>query len=106
MVNAQSNFLRARSPQRKQQRAEDLLAAARRLAHDEGAQAVTLTEIANTAGVHVSAVRRYFESREEIFLRLADEGWQEWAHALRDRLSTATDITPHELASALAGTLT
>lgn len=106
MATTEHAFQRARTLERKQQRAEDLLDAARRLARREGIRAVTLTEIANTAGVHVSAVRRYFESREEIFLRLADEGWREWARSLRDRLSTATDVTPHELASVLADTLT
>ena len=99
----ETEFRRARTPEHKQQRAADLLDAARRLARDEGARAVTLTEIASTAGVHVSAVRRYFESREEIFLRLADEGWREWALALRERLSASTD--PLGLARTLAETL-
>jgi AcrR family transcriptional regulator len=105
MVSADPGFQRARTPERKQRRADDLLDAARRLAREEGAQAVTLTEIANTAGVHVSAVRRYFESREEIFLRLADQGWQEWAQALRRQLGTDTAVTPYGLAAALADTL-
>lgn len=101
---------RTRSPylsteQRKQQRAEDLLAAARRLALDEGVRAVTLTEIANVAGVHVSAVRRYFESREEIFLRRADEGWTEWAQAVRRQVGTGRPLTPRALATTLADTL-
>ncbi|HWG63450.1 MAG TPA: TetR family transcriptional regulator [Streptosporangiaceae bacterium] len=105
MQTTAATFRRARTPQRKQQRADDLLDAARRLAEAEGARAVTLTEIANSAGVHVSGVRRYFESREEIFLRLADEGWQEWAQALRSRLGTGVTVTPRELAMALSGTL-
>src|SRR5882724_110071 len=103
MIGMDTDFRRARTPERKQQRAEDLLDAARRLARDEGARAVTLTEIASTAGVHVSAVRRYFESREEIFLRLAGEGWREWADAVGERLNARTD--PGGLARTLAETL-
>jgi AcrR family transcriptional regulator len=108
MESTQPGFRRARTPETKQQRADDLLDAARRLAREEGVRAVTLTEIATAAGVHVSAVRRYFESREEIFLRLADEGWREWARALRGRLGTgaaAAPVTPYGLAAALADTL-
>ncbi|MFC8830421.1 TetR/AcrR family transcriptional regulator [Streptomyces sp. NPDC057137] len=105
METSQQGFRRARSPERKQQRADGLLDAARQLAHAGGVRTVTLTEIANTAGVHVSAVRRYFESREEIFLRLAEEGWQEWAQALRLRLDTEASVTPFGLAAVLADSL-
>ncbi|MFJ1914356.1 TetR family transcriptional regulator [Streptomyces sp. NPDC088147] len=105
METIEPGFQRARTPERKRQRADDLLDAARRLARDEGVRAVTLTEIATSAGVHVSAVRRYFESREEIFLRLAEEGWREWAEALRNRLGTGPAVTPSGLATALADTL-
>ena len=61
---------------------------------------VTLTAIANSAGVHVSAVRRYFESREDIFLRLAAQGWAEWVDAVDAELAGGRD-----LAEAIAGTL-
>ncbi|MEV4974796.1 TetR/AcrR family transcriptional regulator [Streptomyces scopuliridis] len=105
METIEPGFQRARTPERKRQRADDLLDAARRLARDEGVRAVTLTEIATSADVHVSAVRRYFESREEIFLRLAEEGWREWAEALRDRLGAGVTVTPYGLATALTDTL-
>lgn len=77
-----TTFQRARRPENKEQRSDDLLAAARRLALRSGVRAVTLTDIATEAGVHVSGVRRYFESRQEIFLRLAAEGWVDWATAV------------------------
>src|SRR3979411_1632169 len=105
MGTTQPGFKRARTQERKQQRVDDLLDAARRLARDAGARAATPTEIATAAGVHVSAVRRYFESREEIFLRLADQGWREWAKALRRQLGAGTAVTPDGLATALADTL-
>ncbi|RKT02869.1 TetR family transcriptional regulator [Streptomyces sp. 3211.6] len=92
----------------KQQRADDLLAAARRLATAEGVHAVPLTQIAAQAGVHLSGVRRSFASREEIHLRLAAEGWPDWAEALTAALAdlrgTAT-ATPETVADAFARTL-
>ena len=72
-------FRRARSADHKEQRVRDLLDAARVLAAEQGVRRVTLTAIATRAGVHVSAVRRYFDSREDILLTLAGEGWQQWA---------------------------
>jgi AcrR family transcriptional regulator len=71
-------FRRARSAEHKEQRVRDLLEAARTLAAEHGARTVTLTAIAARAGVHASGVRRYFDSREDILLTLADEGWREW----------------------------
>ena len=90
----QHSFQRARSPEHKQQRANDLVDAARRLALADGVHAVTLTRIATQAGVHLSAVRRYFESREEIYLRLAAEGWRDWAEDVALRLAGPRSMTP------------
>lgn len=75
-------FQRARSLQHRGQRVDALLQAARTSAARHGVRAVTLTEIASLAGVHVSGVRRYFGSREEIFLRLASEEWADWVDAV------------------------
>ena len=75
-------FQRARTAQHKEQRAEALLGAARELAGEHGVREVTLTALANSAGVHVSGVRRYFESREDIFLRLAAQEWVTWVDAV------------------------
>lgn len=101
----QHSFQRARNPEHKQQRATDLLAAARELALAQGVHAVTLTEIAAEAGVHLSGVRRYFASREEIYLRLATEGWRDWGEAVTRALATPKDATPDTVADALARTL-
>src|SRR5580704_8372881 len=90
----QHSFQRARSPEHKQQRANDLVDAARRLALADGVHAVTLTHIATQAGVHLSAVRRYFESREEIYLRLAAEGWRDWAEDVALHLAVPLSMTP------------
>ena len=55
--------------------------------------------------MHKSALLRYFETREEIFLRLTAEAWQEWSGALRAELEMLTNLTPAAVAAVLAGTL-
>ncbi|MFF4407287.1 TetR family transcriptional regulator [Streptomyces sp. NPDC001262] len=79
-----SQSTRARSPEAKRAREAAILAAATRLATAHGIRSVTLTDIAAEVGMHKSAMLRYFETREEIFLRLAAAGWTEWSQAVRD----------------------
>jgi AcrR family transcriptional regulator len=100
----EGTFQRAYSPQHKEQRATDLMEAARTLAARDGVRAVTLTAIATQAGVHVSAVRRYFDSREEILLGLAEEGYADWARALSEAVQ-GRRLTSTELARTVTTTL-
>ncbi|GII52725.1 transcriptional regulator [Planotetraspora thailandica] len=97
-------FQRARSAESKQQRARSLVDAARSLALEKGVAAVTLSAIAERAGVHHSAMRRYFDSHKDVLLQLAAEGWHRWAdettEALRDR-----QVNAAELARTLVATL-
>ncbi|WP_326567687.1 TetR family transcriptional regulator [Amycolatopsis rhabdoformis] len=97
---------RARSEEAKLQRAEDLLAAARRLATDlGGVRHVTLAAVTEAAGLHPSAVRRYFASREELFLELAERGWEEWRDLVTARLTGSHDLPPAALADVLSTTI-
>jgi len=98
-------FRRARRPEHKELRAASIIEAARTLGLAKGVRAVTLTDIATEAGLNKSAVLRYFETREEIFLRLTAEGWTRWAALLRDALDGASDGTPLTLGDALSRTL-
>lgn len=100
MSATEPDFQRARTAEHKEQRAEALLNAARELARANGVREVTLTAIAAAAGVHVSAVRRYFESREDIFLRLAAAEWAQWVDAVEAALGGG-----EELAEVVASTL-
>ena len=84
---------RARSAAAKQQREWAILDAARALGADRSVREVTLTDIAAAVGMHKSAMLRYFETREQIFLALTAEGWEDWSGALRARLSEFTDAT-------------
>jgi AcrR family transcriptional regulator len=55
--------------------------------------------------MHKSALLRYFETREQIFLRLTAEGWREWTAALRARLDRIGSPTAKTVASAFSTTL-
>lgn len=94
-------FLRARRPEQKQQRYAAILDAARELALRDGVSAVSLAGIAAEVGMHKSALLKYFETREEIFLRLAEAEWQEWAAGLVAQLSWP-GRDPGEVAEVLA----
>lgn len=76
---AQLGFQRARTEENKRQRAAALVEAARSLALETGVASVTLTAVAGRAGIHYSAVRRYFTSHKEVLLHLAAEGWARWS---------------------------
>ncbi len=111
-----TGFQRARSPESKRTRERAILDAAAELATARGVRSVTLTDIAAAVGMHKSAMLRYFETREQIFLVLTDEQWQEWSRSVRadlSRIPTVVD-TPgarsesiasiaHSLASSLVG---
>lgn len=96
-------FQRARRPEHKEQRRRDILDAAAELGLREGVRPVTLTGIAAQAGVHKSAVLRYFASREAVFLQLAADGWREWAAAVEAALPGPAD--PAAVAAAVAASL-
>lgn len=98
-------FQRARSAEAKQAREAAILDAARTLGRVRGVRDVTLTDIAAAVGMHKSALLRYFETREQIFLALTAEGWREWSAALRADLGRRERATSAEVAAVLAGTL-
>jgi len=76
---ANPTFVRARSPEHKAERREAIIAAAARLARRDGVRAVSLGDIAAEVGIHKSALLRYFETREQIFLELTGRAWRDWA---------------------------
>src|ERR1700729_877359 len=72
-------YQRARRPEQKLERRDAILGAARELALRDGVRAVSLADIAARVGIHKSALLRYFETREQIFLELTGRAWTEWA---------------------------
>src|SRR5580692_2400722 len=75
-------YQRARRPEQKLERRDAILGAARELAQRDGVRAVSLADIAARVGIHKSALLRYFETREQIFLELTAEAWRDWTAAL------------------------
>ena len=99
------DFQRARSAAAKQLRESAILEAARALGDERGIRQITLTDIGEAVGMHKSAMLRYFETREEIFLRLTADGWREWSMALRAELEELAAPTPAAMAGVFASTL-
>src|SRR6202020_1898955 len=101
-VATSSTFQRARSSENKTQRRESILAAAAQLAARDGVRQVTLTDIAAGVGMHKSALLRYFETREQIFLELTGRAWREWATAVRAGLASVGSENAAAVAAVLA----
>jgi AcrR family transcriptional regulator len=98
----QLTFQRARTEDKKRQRAAALVEAARSLALESGVASVTLTDVASRAGVHYSAVRRYFTSHKEVLLHLAAEGWARWSNTVCEKLREPGPMSPSRVAEVLA----
>jgi AcrR family transcriptional regulator len=103
---AQAEFQRARSEETKRLREQAIIDAAVCLGAVQGIRRVTLTSIAEAVGMHKSALLRYFETREQIFLIITAQNWREWSAALRAGLSPMDASTPAAtIASLLARSL-
>ena len=76
--------------------------AARSLAMDTGVASVALTGVADRAGVHYSAVRRYFSSHREVLLHLVAEGWTRWSNTVCAALREPAPMSPSRVAGTLA----
>lgn len=101
----QVSFQRARSDEKKRQRAEALVEAARSVALEAGVASVTLTAVAGRAGVHYSAVRRYFSSYKEVLLRLAAESWERWSESVCAGLDQPGPMSPDRVVEILVSGL-
>jgi AcrR family transcriptional regulator len=99
-----ASFQRARSAAAKEQREATILAAATELGARRGIRQITLTDIAEAVGMHKSALLRYFETREQIFLELTATGWRDWSAALLPSLRRCPP-EPAEVARAFAESL-
>jgi AcrR family transcriptional regulator len=83
------SYQRARRPEQKLERRDAILGAARELALRDGVRPVSLADIAGRVGIHKSALLRYFETREQIFLELTAQAWREWTAGLHAALDDA-----------------
>jgi len=101
-VATDATFQRARRPEQKQQRQDAILDAARQLALRDGVRNVSLTDIAEKVGIHKSALLRYFETREQIFLDLTAQSWLGWLQALHAGLDGASPASAELVADVVA----
>jgi len=95
-------YQRARRPEQKLERREAILGAARELALRDGVRSVSLADIAGRVGIHKSALLRYFETREQIFLELTADAWREWAGALHGPLGALASGSGSDVTAAVA----
>jgi AcrR family transcriptional regulator len=72
---------------------------------ENGVASVRLTAVANRAGLHYSAVRRYFSSHKEVLLHLAAEGWVRWSSTVCAALREPVAMSPSRVAETLASGL-
>ncbi len=99
----QPAFIRARTPEAKAKRRAAILAAASALLAQGGIERTTLSAIATEAGTTKSNIYRYFESREEILMRLLTEDLHETSEALAQALTKPRPVP--EIAALLANGL-
>ncbi|REE58990.1 TetR family transcriptional regulator [Streptomyces sp. 3212.3] len=97
---------RARSLQDKAHRAEELLKAAEAIALElGGVRHVTLAAVTERAGLHRTGVRRYYSSKEELLLELAERGWGQWRDAVLAEVGDRTGLDPVQTAAVVSTTL-
>jgi AcrR family transcriptional regulator len=97
---------RARSADDKTLRSEALLAAAEELARERGGvRFITLAPVTDRAGLHRTGVRRYYASKEELLLELAERGWGQWRDAIEAAAGTGTDLSAEETATIVSATI-
>jgi AcrR family transcriptional regulator len=78
---------RARSTEDKARRSEDLLTAAEALTLElGGVRFVTVAAVTERAGLHRTGARRYYASKEELLLELAERGWGQWRDTIAAEL--------------------
>lgn len=98
-------FQRARRPEQKEERRDQLLETARAMLEEQpDPQALSLNELARRAGMAKSNVYRYFESREAVLLELLSDEWAHWYHHVNGELAKATTAADLETLTRLFAT--
>jgi AcrR family transcriptional regulator len=103
-MQAVPGYQRARRPEQKEERRGAILLAARELAAERSVREVSLGDIARRVGLAKSNVLRYFETREEVYLRLLLREWEAWQVDVAVKLWSRAP-TPDEIAATLARSL-
>ena len=106
LFNLEEVRQRARSAEDKAQRSEDLLDAAEELALElGGVRFVTVAPITDRAGLHRTGVRRYYATKEELLIKLAERGWQQWRDVILAATEGQAGLDPSDTAQLVSETL-
>ena len=100
-----ANFIRARSPEHKEQRVAEIKAAAEELFAVLPYHQITLTTIAEKLSWTRAALYRYFTTKEEIFLLLCEEKRRGYCEAIKAAFPPDCGYPPDVIARVWAGIL-
>jgi AcrR family transcriptional regulator len=103
-VKSSPKLQRARSPQDKDLRRAQLIAAATQLFSQADFDAVTIARVAQQAGVAKGTAYLYFATKEALFLELVREALAQWLLDLAQRLGRirSAQAVPRAIAKSLA----
>lgn len=97
-------FQRARRPEQREQRRQEILDAAEALLAEKPAEEISLRELARRLDVSKTHVVRYFESREGVFLELLTRMRRSWLEAAASEWPAASH-EPDQVMRALGESL-
>ncbi|BDP42166.1 TetR family transcriptional regulator [Deinococcus aetherius] len=101
MSNDTSRPARARSPEEKGQRRDDILRAAERLWAKTPHAELSMNQVAREAKLAKGTLYLYFDTKEEMFLSLLTEHLQAWLNRLTTLFDERRPTTPGEVADVL-----
>ena len=97
-----AEFIRARSPEQKEQRLDEIKGAVRRQFAERPYHEITLTTIAEELGWSRANLYKYVTTKEEIFLLLTADECDAYFEALLAALPEGRELSPAETADAWA----
>ena len=98
-----AEFIRARSPEQKGQRLEEIKGAVRRQFAERPYHEITLTTIADELGWSRANLYKYVSTKEEVFLLLTADEMNSYFNALLTALPEGCGLSPDTVAEVWAG---
>ena len=98
-----AEFIRARSPEQKGQRLEEIKGAVRRQFAEHPYHEITLTTIADELGWSRANLYKYVSTKEEVFLLLTADEMDAYFNALLTALPEGCGLAPDTVAEVWAG---